>query len=424
VAIRAPSAELLTIGDELCCGDILNTNAQLLGERLSDLGFRVMRCATVTDEPEEIAEALRYATARAELVVATGGLGPTEDDRTVDVVAAAMGMAAVTDPRALERMRDRFSRLGFEVTPNNLRQVRVPEGSDVLPNRAGLAPGFHVRLGRAECFFLPGVPREMKRLFEEEVQPRLAGLLGSAAAGRVSTLARVLHVFGLGESHVDHRLQGLLDAGGEGSVSIHFRVEYPQTHVKLVVRATDRAAAEARLAALEAEARRRLAPHCYGADADTFPAVLGSRLREQGATLAVAESCTGGLVGHLITQSPGSSDYFKLSVVAYANQVKLALLGVREETLRLHGAVSEQCSREMAAGVRKVAGSTLGLAVTGIAGPGGASESKPVGTVHLALDGPSGARHAHAVWPGEREQFKLRVAWAALQMVLDRMRET
>jgi nicotinamide-nucleotide amidase len=280
----------------------------------------------------------------------------------------------------------------------------------VLPNRAGLAPGFRVSLRGAEIFVVPGVPREMKRIFKEEIAPRLR------ARGRAEgTRVRTFHVYGLGESHIDHRLQGL----GEGlaDVSIHYRVVFPENRVKLVVRAGSGAEAETRLSALEREVRARLGHHIYGIDGDSFPAAVGRVLREQGATVALAESCTGGLAAHLLTSVAGSSDYFKLGVVVYDDQWKRELLGVREETLREHGAVSEATVREMAEGIRARAGTTLGVGVSGIAGPGGGTPEKPVGTVHLSIAGPAGTRARKMSWQGEREQVKALAAHAALALV-------
>ena len=403
-------AEILTIGDELTRGEVVDTNSTFFAERLTELGFRVTWMTSTTDDAAHIREAVLRACARAPLVVVSGGLGPTEDDRTLDVIAEAAGVPVDPEPGALARMEERFARVGFALTPNNLRQVRIPRGAEVLPNRAGLAPGVRLPLGGAELFVMPGVPREMRRIWQEEVEPRLR-----ARGAGIATRAVTLHVYGLGESHVDHRLAGLLE--GHPGASIHFRIVFPETRVKLVVREADGARAEERLRALEAAARERLSPYVYGADGDSLPAALGRLLRERGATLGLAESCTGGLVGHLVTSVPGSSEYFRLSVVTYSNEAKQKLLGVQAETLAAAGAVSEACVREMAEGVRALSGATLGAAVSGIAGPGGGTPEKPVGTVHLAVAGPDGVRHRQLLWPGEREQVKQVAAHAALGLV-------
>jgi nicotinamide-nucleotide amidase len=405
------SVEILTIGDELTCGEIVDTNSSFFAERLTELGWRVTWMTSCTDDATDIRAALGAACARAKLVVCSGGLGPTEDDRTVDVMAEFAGVEPVVEAAALAFMQERFARMGFTLTPNNLRQVRVPAGATVLPNRAGLAPGFWLTTGGVEIVAVPGVPREMKRIWQDEIEPRLSARSPSGAV-----CARTFHIYGMGESHVDHRLVGL--ATGQDGVSVHYRVAFPENRVKVVVRDRERARAEARLSALEVEVRARLGRHIYGVDGDTFPAAVGRVLRERGATLAVAESCTGGLVGHLLTSVPGSSDYFTTGVVTYANAAKQKLLGVRAETLSAHGAVSEACVREMAEGVRRLGEATLGAAISGIAGPGGGTAEKPVGTVHLAVAGPDGTRHRHVLYAGDREQIKQVAAHAALALVL------
>jgi nicotinamide-nucleotide amidase len=286
----------------------------------------------------------------------------------------------------------------------------VPAGAEVLTNRAGLAPGFWLRLRGAHVIAVPGFPREMKRIWQDEIDPRLRALTRDG-----ETRVRTFHIYGMGESHVDHRLSGL--GAGQPDVSVHYRVVFPENRVKVVVRDADGARADTRLAALEAEVRGRLGHHVYGVDGEMFAAAVGRVLRAHGATLALAESCTGGLVGHLVTSVSGSSEYFVMGVVSYANAAKEKLLGVRPETLREHGAVGEHCVREMAEGVRTLAGTTVGVAISGIAGPGGGTLDKPVGTVWLAIAGPNGTRARHIFYAGDREQVKQVAAHAALAMI-------
>src|SRR5579871_4995552 len=410
----AASVEILTIGDELCRGEIVDTNSAWLAERLTGLGLHVRWRSSTTDDEADMAAALTLASGRARVVVCSGGLGPTDDDRTVDVIARLAGVAAIVDEAHRARMEERFRRRGFEVTPNNLRQVRVPSGAEVLPNRAGLAPGFRARLGPSDLFCMPGVPREMTRIFDGEVAPRLRALTGGDA-GHAATARRTWRVAGLGESHVDHKLRGLLD--GTAGETLHFRIAYPENLVTVVVRRATEDEAKAALDAIDAIVRERLAGAIYGIDGDTLPTVIGRRLRARGEMVATAESCTGGLIGDLITDVPGSSDYFVGGVVCYANALKRSLLGVREETLASDGAVSERCVREMAEGVRRATGATWGVAVSGIAGPGGGSEEKPVGLVHFAVSGPSGTQARKMVWPAERRQVKQLAAFAALNLL-------
>jgi nicotinamide-nucleotide amidase len=403
-------AEICTIGDELNRGEIVDTNSSWLAERLTALGAYVRWRTSVTDDAGDMEATLRQAAARAPLVVCSGGLGPTEDDRTVDVVARLAGRAAVVEPAHEARMRARFAERNFTLTPNNLRQVRVPEGAAVLENRKGLAPGFAVELGAAELYFMPGVPREMKPMFEDFAVPRL-----SQRIGRAQLFKRTWRIAGKGESHVDHALNGLLD--GVAEATLHFRIAYPENLVSVVVRRADAAAAEAELARLDAEVRARLGEHVYGTGDETLAEVIGRRLLERHATLAVAESCTGGLLGQLITAVPGSSQYFLGGVISYDNRLKIELLGVDPATLLSHGAVSEPTALEMADGVRSRAGARYALAITGIAGPGGGSLDKPVGTVFIAAVGDDVREVRKLFWPGDREQIRQLAAFSALHLL-------
>jgi nicotinamide-nucleotide amidase len=407
--------EILTIGDEILLGQIVNTNSSWLAQRLHALGLATRWMTTCSDRPDELAAAVRAAAARAELVLGTGGLGPTDDDRTVAVVAAVCGLGLARDAAALAKLEARYAAAGATPTPNNLRQAEVPAGATVLANSVGLAPGFALPLpGGAHGFFFPGVPRELKAIFEEEARPLLEGL---RPAG-VARTARTFRVVGLRESVIDHRLQGLPPTGPAGAqVEVHYRTAFPENHVTLVVDAGDAAAAAAFLEQLDAEVRRRLGRHVYGVGDESFPAAVGRVLRAHDATLALAESCTGGLIGHLVTEVAGASDYFRLGAVTYSDQAKQQLLGVRAETLQAHGAVAEATVREMAEGVRRIAGTTLGLAVSGIAGPGGGTAQKPVGTVHAAVAGPDGTRARHFLLPFGRDMVKHAAAFAALELV-------
>jgi competence/damage-inducible protein CinA-like protein len=413
-------AEILTIGDELNRGEIVDTNSSWLAERLTELGLHVRWRTSVTDDPVDMRAALDQAAARARVVVASGGLGPTEDDRTVDVVSDWLGVDPAADAAHEAVMRARFGERNFRVTPNNLRQVRVPAGAVVLRNRKGLAPGFRVeRAGmRAELYFMPGVPREMKPMFDDEAAPRIRRVSG----GSVRTLKRAWRVAGMGESHVDHALAGLLD--GIGDSTLHFRIDFPENVVTVVLRGHDEVALATTLEALDADVRARLGDHIY--DGDSLAAAVGARLRAAGATFGVAESCTGGMVGQLLTAVPGSSEYFRGGVVAYADDVKTALLGVRAETLAAHGAVSAETALEMAQGARRALGTTWGGAITGVAGPDGGTPEKPVGTVDIALVGPALVEHRRITWPPApgskndrdgREQVRRIAAFALLHLL-------
>lgn len=405
-------AALLAIGDEVLRGEISNTNAAFLAERLFEMGFELVEHAVVSDDPRVIRAALVRLRAEVDVVVATGGLGPTEDDRTVDVVADLLGTGTVADEPSLGAMKKRFATHGFEMTPNNLRQVRVPVGAQALQNTAGIAPGFLIRFGTVEAYFLPGVPREMEKMFQEEVVPRLTRRM--TEAGGPPPAVRTWHVYGMGESHIDHRLAGLL-TGIEGA-TLHFRTSNPVNHVKVVVRNADAAEARATLEKIDGELRKRIGPGIYAVDGESFPSAVAKSLRAQGATLAIAESCTGGMAGELITSEAGASNFFRGSIAAYADEVKTGVLGVKPETLTDFGAVSEPCAREMAEGAKRVCGSSVAVAITGVAGPEGGTPDKPVGTVCFAVCGPGSTRTSTKLFAGTRDRVRVAAAYYALDL--------
>ena len=409
---RTQRVALLAIGDEVLRGEISNTNAAFLSERLFEAGFEIIEHAVFSDDPQAIRKALVRLRAEADIIVATGGLGPTEDDRTVDVVADLLGTGTVADEPSLGAMKKRFATHGFELTPNNLRQVRVPVGAQALPNAAGIAPGFVVHLGSVEAYFMPGVPREMERMFLDEVAPRLSRRM--VEVGGPPPAVRTWHVYGMGESHIDHRLAGILN-GVEGA-TLHFRTSNPVNHVKVVIRGGDAAETRATLERIDAELRKRIGPGIYAIDGESFAAAVAKALKAQGATLALAESCTGGLAGELITSEPGASTFFRGSIVAYSDEVKTNVLGVKSETLADFGAVSEPAAREMAEGAKRVCGSSVAVAVTGVAGPDGGSPDKPVGTVCFAVCGPGSTRTSTKLFAGGRERVRNAAAYYALDL--------
>lgn len=417
------TAAILAIGDEVLRGEVANSNAAFLSSRLFDAGYDVRAHRVVSDDPAEIRAALGQLAEEAAVIVATGGLGPTDDDRTVDVVCDLLGVAAVEHPPSLQAMKQRFAAHGFELTPNNLRQVRVPEAAQAFANPAGIAPGFSVRLGAAEAYFLPGIPREMESIFTAACMPRLIKRMEEQGVPRAAV--RTFHVYGMGESHIDHRLVGLVE--GVPGTTMHFRTAAPENHVKIVVRTEDASKSQAVLEQLDHELRKRIGQGIYGTDEETFPAVVGRALREAKATLAFAESCTGGYAGQLITSEPGASDFFLGGVMAYANDVKTSVLGVPAELLAEHGAVSEPCARAMAEGLRKLTNATLAVAITGIAGnrmdgrpvpPAKETKSgdKPVGTVCFAVAGPRPTKSASKLFVGDRERIRKAAAYFALDL--------
>ena len=297
-------AEILTIGDELCRGEIVDTNSSWLAEQLWDLDVTVAWMTSCRDEPADMRRALTEAVGRTQLVLVSGGLGPTEDDLTVDVVAELAGVPPVEDEAARKRMEERYAMMSFRVTPNNLRQVRVPRGARVLGNPAGAAPGFEIAIGGVPVVCMPGIPRELQAIFERSLRDRVVELRERAGAQTERIARRIFRVFGMGESHIAAALAGVAD--GVAGASVHYQVKFPETLVKVVVRSPDADAARAGVDEIDGRVRAALGPRMYGIDGDSLPAALGRTLLAAGATLSTAESCTGGMVGELITASSRS----------------------------------------------------------------------------------------------------------------------
>ena len=409
-------AEILTIGDELCRGEIVDGNSATLAGRLWDLDITTRWMTSCNDDPADLAAAVTQAAARADVVVCSGGLGPTEDDLTVDVVSQLAGVPPVIDDPARARMEAWFARAGTRVTDLQLRQVRVPAGARVHLNPAGLAPGFEVAIGGVPVICMPGFPRELASILEAGLTARLAEL--REARGNVERVARrIYRVFGRGESQIAQACAGLVD--GMAGASIHYQVKFPEILVKLVVRDTDRDVADARLAAMDASIRERLGPLIYGTgETETLVEKVTRRLIAADRTIATAESCTGGMIGELLTRMPGSSKAFRGGAIVYSNHEKMRQLGVREATLDVHGAVSEPAVIEMAKGAAERFGVSHAVAVSGIAGPDGGTPGKPVGTVWLAHVGPGDEMVTKQLsWPGARDQIRLLSSWWALKLV-------
>lgn len=409
-------AEILTIGDELCRGAVVDTNSTWLAGELWALDVSVAWMTSCRDVRTDMQQALRTATERADVVLCSGGLGPTEDDLTVDVLAELVGVEPEIDEPARTVMTERFEKVGFKLTDNNMRQVQVPAGARVFANPVGLAPGFEVALNGVPVICMPGVPRELKAIFAGSAAARVMALRQARGEAMEHIARRTYRVFGMGESHVAAALEGL-EARVPG-VSLHYRVPMPEVLVLVVVRDRGADAARARLDAVDAEVRARLGRRVYGIDDDSLAAALGRALAAAGATMATAESCTGGLIGAYMTDVPGSSAYFTGGAITYSNEEKMRQLGVPESVLSEHGAVSEACVLAMARGARERFGVDYAVAVSGVAGPGGGSPEKPVGTVWMALAGPAGAYAKLRTWPTSRDRVRKLTAYWAMSAVL------
>ncbi len=408
-------AQLLTIGDEILIGQIVDTNAAWLGEKLTLAGVDVARTVSLGDEIEAIQAELDAAFASADLVVATGGLGATHDDVTRAAVAEYFGVQLREDAEILTHIEARFAARGRSMPPQNTLQALVPEGFVVLPNDRGTAPGlWHTfeRDGSTKTLaVMPGVPHEMRELFQRQVLPRLVNLHGLRAIKH-----RTLLTAGLGETHMAERIGDLADWLGP-SLRLAFLPSTNGVRLRMTALGPDAQVAARRLDTFEAFLRGKIDRHVYGYDDDTLEGMVGELLARQNLTLAVAESCTGGLILNRLTNVPGASRYLLGGVVAYCNNVKMRALGVPEAFLERDGAVSESVACAMAEGVRKKLGADVGLSTTGIAGPGGGTPEKPVGLVWIGLATAEGAVARCFQFFNDRTMNKELSATAALDFV-------
>ena len=411
--------ELLCTGDELVTGLTTDTNSPYLEARLFELGIKVQRVVLVGDVREDIARALREAASRADVVIVSGGLGPTADDFTAECAAVAAGVPLVEDAGTLRFLRERAQQRGRELTPNVARMALVPEGAEVVPNPVGAAPLFIVRMGGCRLYFLPGVPREYRTLVDGEVVPRVRTEL-ELRAGRTYRAFRLLRTVRVPESVLDARVAPLAKA--HPRVVFGFRTHAPENQLKLMAEAPTQAEADAALAAAEAAARAELGLAVYGADGDTYTGVLARLLTEARATLSLAESCTGGLISAQLTAVPGASSFLLGGAVVYTEQMKMAWAGVSAELLERHGAVSNPVAMAMAEGIRAACQTTYGLSVTGFAGPTGGTAEDPVGTVYcaLAVEGAPTRCERFSI-AGDRDLVRLFAASYALELLRERL---
>jgi len=403
--------ELITIGNELTTGEVVDTNAAFMAEALAEAGLEVGFITTTGDDSSRIEDSLRRAQERAEVVIVSGGLGPTQDDITAAVAARALGRPLVLSQEVLENLKNRFARRGMEMPVSNEKQAFFPQEAEVIPNPLGTACGFRVRQSGKIFIFLPGVPRELKHLMKQTVIP----LLEKERKEKVWVRSRTLKVFGFTESAIADLLK---DVNPEDfSSTLAYLPRYPENHVKIIVKGGDPGESEKNLEKFEALIRQKLQGRVIAADRETLEEIVGHLLRSNGGTLAVAESCTGGLIAHRLTQVPGSSDYFDRSVVVYSNAAKVQMLGVPQAWIDGHGAVSAEVAEKMAEGVRRISNTTLGLAITGIAGPTGGSQEKPAGTVFIALASPKGTVSKRYQFMGDRSQIQTISAYTAIDWV-------
>jgi nicotinamide-nucleotide amidase len=404
---------ILAIGSEMLTPFRVDTNSLFITERLNTIGYDVRLKAVVADDIGELARVIEGALAWADLIVITGGLGPTEDDMTRDAVARVLGLALDIDESIVDRLRDRFARRGMTMPEINRRQAMVPRGAAVLPNANGTAPGLWIEKGSAALVLLPGPPREMKPMLEAVIAERLAPRSKGSGLFR-----RVLKITGRAESDVDAQASPVYTkwAAQTPPISTTILAVLGQIELHLTVQAANKADGDVALDVAVRELETVLGPSVYSVDGRSLEQVVGDLLREHRMTIATAESCTGGLLASRLTDVPGSSDYVDRGVVCYSNRSKADLAGVAQALIAEHGAVSEAVARAMAAGIRSRAGTNVGVGITGIAGPGGGTPEKPVGTVSIAVAVDEEIRVRTFQFLGGREMVKFQAAQSALNM--------
>lgn len=399
------NAIILSVGTELTTGQTIDTNSAYLARQLAERGIHTMRHVTVADDRADIGAAITEACGKAELVIVTGGLGPTEDDLTRQAMADAMGTQLALDERSLAEISEFFRLRNRAMNETNRVQAMIPAGATAIQNRVGTAPGIAAKVRNAQVFVTPGVPSEMEWMYANAIAPLLP------QAGGV-IVHRIVHTFGAGESDVGARIADLMRRGANPLVGT--TVAAGLVSIRIIACAEAPAQAQAMTDAVVAELHRRLGELIVGEGSATLAGTLGEMLRVRKFTVATAESCTGGLIGKLLTDVPGSSSYYIGGVVAYSNAIKMDVLGVPNELLSAHGAVSEEVAKAMAQGCRERLGSYWAVSVTGVAGPDGGTDAKPVGLVWIGVAGPGGVQAHRWFFPGARDLIRLRSAMAAM----------
>lgn len=434
-------AEIIAVGNELITGDLINTNIPYLSQKLTEAGIEITWHTDVPDSPSQIQEIIKTAVSRSDIIITTGGLGPTGDDITVENIAKALGRKIVFDLVVKKRIEAHFKKRNLRCPKINFRQAYVPDGAKCLPNNLGTAPGLIIEINKSchfyktpdlsprqthehskkaldkNCFLiaLPGPPKELKSLVEEEVLP----FLKSEISARNFIVSRVIKVTGSSESKVAEKINDFLKLHGDVSVG-----SYPHTHeldLKITAKALSLKQAVRKIDRIHEIFKKRLGDIIFGADTDTIESAAGKLLAKKKKTLSVAESCTGGLLSSRITDCPGSSAYFIGGIIAYSYDEKICLLNVKKETLKKYGAVSSPVVKSMAKNMRRLSNTDYALAVTGIAGPGGATTTKPVGLVYIGLADKEKCHIEKFLFSGARDMIKLQATQAALDMLRKRL---
>jgi len=411
-------AEILITGQEILTGAVLDSNSAHIAQALEEAGLEVMRHICVGDDEEMLIAVMQEIGSRADIAVVTGGLGPTSDDITAEAAAEAAGVELYLNNDALKSIEDLFKARRRLMSPSNKKQAMLPRGSECLYNPVGTAPGFHLKISRCSFFFVPGVPSEMRRMLADTVIPRIEQKLGTS---KLKSIVKTIATFGLSESEAGERLTGFREKFPD--IRLGMRAKFPEIHIHLYGRGKDAKSLDQLMERASEWVLNKIGSRAFSVEGQSMEALIGDLLRREKATLAVAESCTGGLISHWLTNVPGSSDYFIFSGVTYSNDAKIKILGVSSETLKRCGAVHTETVKEMAAGARRVAGATYGLATSGVAGPDGGTTDKPVGTVCIGLATADSIEEYRFHFPyGDRLMKKKIFALAALDVLRRKLR--
>ena len=402
--------EIITTGDELMCGLTVDTNFRWAAEKLSAMGFDLKFHTTVGDDEEDLMQAFSNAENRAQVIIVSGGLGPTPDDLSAGVASTYFGVELELNHLALEMLEQNFRDRGRQLSEINKKQAYLPRGSKVLENFWGTAPGFQYERPASVFFFLPGVPKEFRSMIDKYVIPEL----NSRSIDRPNVRTMLVKTFGLRESEVAEKIQGI----GRDGIYVGYRAHFPEIHLRISAQADSDEEARDLLNWIEREIWKRIGDYVFSTKGEELEQVVGEILRQKRLTLALAESCTGGLLADRITNVPGSSEYFEMGVVTYSNESKVDVLGVDKILIESKGAVSAEVVQSMAEGVRKLANTGLGVGISGIAGPTGGSSEKPVGTVFIGISCKNKGTFSHGYqFRGTREEIKIISSEAALDLI-------
>ncbi|HHU70155.1 MAG TPA: competence/damage-inducible protein A [Thermoanaerobacterales bacterium] len=403
-------AEIISVGTELLLGQIINTNAQYISQQLSELGINVFYQTSVGDNRNRLSSILKNALDRSDLIILTGGLGPTLDDITKEVVSEVMGLELYMDEKVLANIEAHFQKRGLKMSENNKRQALIPKGSRVIPNYNGTAPGIYIQANKKNIILLPGPPKEMKPMLKQFVLPYLRENFG---CGLIKS--KIINLVGISESSLEEKILDIIK--NQSNPTIAPLAKEDGIILRITAKARTEKDASVLIEPVVNSIKERVGNYIYSYDNKPIQEVVGEILLERNCTISIAESCTGGYISHLLTNIPGISAVFNRSIISYSNESKIENLNVPPDILNSYGAVSKETAILMASGVRKLANTDIGLSVTGIAGPGGGTSEKPVGLVFVALSSYSGDFYEKHIFSGDREIIKKRSALAAFNLI-------